>query len=80
MKRCPCQHLALILMSPPQRKNWEVALSKMKRDEVGRKSGILPELVPFGGTVLWDPVAEVDECFMERRRKWYIQEGRLTAL
>ena len=37
----------------------ECALSKMKKRKAGEMSGILPELVLYGGALLWDRLLEL---------------------
>ena len=44
---------------PPTEEELEAALAKMKRRKAGGKTGILPELVLFGGAVLWDRLLEL---------------------
>ena len=44
---------------PPTEEELEAALAKMKRCKAGGKTGILPELVLFGGTILWDRLLEL---------------------
>ena len=47
------------LDEPPTEEELQLALTKMKRGKAGGKSGILPELVLFGGAVLWDRLLEL---------------------
>ena len=44
---------------PPTEEELEAALSKMKRGKAGGKTGILTELVLFGGASLWDRLLEL---------------------
>ena len=44
---------------PPTEEELLQALSKLKKGKAGGKSGLLPELITFGGTDLWDRVLEV---------------------
>ena len=46
--------LRLDLDYPPTMEELDVALSKLKKNKAGGLSGILPELVLFGGPALWD--------------------------
>ena len=47
------------LDEPPTEEELEAALAKMKRRKAGGKTGILPELVLFGGAILWDRLLEL---------------------
>ena len=51
----PC----LDLDEPPTEEELATALAKMKMRKAGGKTGILPEMVLFGGGVLWDRVLEL---------------------
>ena len=51
----PC----LDLDEPSTEEELEAALSKMKRRKAGGKTGILPELVLFGGAILWNRLLEL---------------------
>ena len=44
----------LDLDEPPTEEELEAALSKLKKSKAGGKTGILLELVMFGGAVLWN--------------------------
>ena len=51
----PCMELD----GPPTEEELESALSKLKRRKAGGQSGILPELVLYGGAVLWDRLLDL---------------------
>lgn len=44
----------------------EAALAKMKRNKAGGKTGILPELVLFGGAILWDRLLELMQVMWKK--------------
>ena len=50
----PCLNLDEL----PTEEELEAALSKLKKRKTGGKTGILPELVMFGGAVLWNRLLE----------------------
>ena len=51
----------------------ETALSKTKRHKAGGKTGILPELVSYGGAILWDRRLELMQDV------WREGEGEVVA-
>lgn len=56
----------LDLDEPPTEDELLAALSKMKRGKAGGKSGILPELVLYGGAILWDWLLELMQAMWRR--------------
>ena len=55
----PCDAILIPTMLDLDEPPTEDALSKMKRGKAGGKSGILPELVLYGGAILWDRLLEL---------------------
>ena len=56
----------LYLDEPPTEEELLDALSKMKRGKAGGKSGILPELMLYGGAILWDRLLELMQAMWRR--------------
>ena len=71
IQRMPMQSPCLDLDEPPTEEELENALSKMKKRKAGGKTGILPELVLFGGATLLDRLLELMQAI------W--KEGEVVA-
>ena len=56
----------LDLDEPPMEEELLDVLSKMKRGKAGGKSGSLPELVLYGGAILWDRLLELMQAMWRR--------------
>ncbi len=61
----------LELDSPPTEEKLEGALTKLKKRKAGGQSGILPELILYGGVLLWDRLFELMQVVWE--------EGKVVA-
>ena len=61
----PSLPLCFDLDDPPTDEELEAALSRMKKGKAGGKSEILPEMVLFGGGVLWERLRQLMEVMWE---------------
>ena len=59
IEKVPVLPPCLELDPPPTEEELETALSKMKKCKAGGKSGILPELVLYGGGLFWDKLLKL---------------------
>ena len=60
----------LDLDGPPTEEELLKALNKMKKRKAGGKTGILPELILYGGAILWDRMLELMQSDGEVVRDW----------
>ena len=61
------------LDEPPSEEEIETALSKLKNGKAGGKTGILPEMIKYGGAELWDRVLDLVKVVWEEEavvRDW----------
>lgn len=61
------------LDEPPTEEEIESALSKLKNGKAGGKTGILPELIKYGGAELWDRILDLVKMVWEEEavvRDW----------
>ena len=66
----------------PKEEELETALRKLKRGKAGGRSGILPEMILYGGAELWDRMLEfMSEVWAKEKvvQDWKPSPRRVTS-